>query len=102
MCYGVILEAMDLLAEKGIHAQYHQVRTLWPMLDETPAFTARCKNIFVVEYNATGQLAKLIIAHGGEESNISSILRYDGIPMQAKDLVSQVMTKLNLKEDEVA
>jgi len=102
MCYGVILEAIDLLAQKGIFAQYHQVRTLWPMLDDTPAFTKRCPNIFVVEYNATAQLAKLIIAHGGEEENINNILRYDGIPMQAQDLVNSVISKLNLKEDEVA
>jgi type III secretion system FlhB-like substrate exporter len=72
------------------------------MLDETPAFTKRCPNIFVVEYNATAQLAKLIIAHGGEEENINNILRYDGIPMQAQDLVNSVISKLNLKEDEVA
>jgi pyruvate/2-oxoacid:ferredoxin oxidoreductase alpha subunit len=102
MCYGVILEAIDLLAQKGIFAQYHQLRTLWPMLDDTPAFTKRCPNIFVVEYNATAQLAKLIIAHGGEEENINNILRYDGIPMQAQDLVNSVISKLNLKEDEVA
>jgi 2-oxoglutarate ferredoxin oxidoreductase subunit alpha len=102
MCYGVILEAVDLLAEKGVHSQYHQVKTLWPMLDETPAFTQRCPNVFVVEYNATGQLAKLIVAHGGSESNIHNILRYDGIPMQAADIVNDVMKKMNIKEDEVA
>ena len=102
MCYGVILEAVDLLAEKGVHSQYHQVKTFWPMLDETPAFTQRCPNVFVVEYNATGQLAKLIVAHGGSESNIHNILRYDGIPMQAADIVNDVMKKMNIKEDEVA
>jgi len=102
MCYGVILEAVDLLAEKGVHSQYHQVKTLWPMLGETPAFTHRCPNVFVVEYNATGQLAKLIVAHGGSESNIHNILRYDGIPMQAADIVNDVMKKMNIKEDEVA
>ena len=102
MCYGVILEAMDILSSKGIHTQYHQVRTLWPMLDETPAFTQRCPNNFVVEYNYQAQLKKLIHSHGGNEENMHSILRYDGVPMQAKDLVNEVITKLNLKEDKVA
>jgi 2-oxoglutarate ferredoxin oxidoreductase subunit alpha len=102
MCYGVILEAMDLLAEKGIHTQYHQVRTLWPMLEETPAFTRRCPNNFVVEYNYQAQLMKLISAHGGNENNMHSILRYDGVPMQAKDLVNAVIKKLNLEKEEVA
>ena len=102
MCYGVILEAMDILSSKGIHTQYHQVRTLWPMLDETPAFTQRCPNTFVVEYNYQAQLKKLIHSHGGNDENMHSILRYDGVPMQAKDLVNEVITKLNLKEDKVA
>jgi hypothetical protein len=72
------------------------------MLEETPAFTQRCPNNFVVEYNYQAQLKKLIHAHGGNEENMHSILRYDGVPMQAKDLVNEVITKLNLKEDKVA
>ncbi|MEQ8232803.1 MAG: 2-oxoacid:acceptor oxidoreductase subunit alpha [Gammaproteobacteria bacterium] len=102
MTYGVILEAMDLLAEHGIYAQYHQPRTLFPMLDETPAFTRRCHRTYVVEYSATAQLAKLIVAQGGEQANIHNILKYDGTPMRAEELVRRVLGDLGVKEVEVA
>ena len=103
MTYGVILEAMDLLAEQGIHTQYHQLRTLFPMLDETAAFTRRCKQVYVVEYNATAQLLKLITAHGAEEAHLRSFLKYDGTPMRAEELVHRVVADLDRqKEVEVA
>jgi|TARA_B100000929_G_scaffold217246_1_gene173972 2-oxoglutarate ferredoxin oxidoreductase subunit alpha len=95
--YGVIHEAMDILAERNIHAQYHQLRTIWPMLEETPEFTRRCRHVFVVEYNSTGQLATLIVAHGGEEAHIHSVLAYDGMPLQAEDLVQEVIELMNLR-----
>ena len=102
LTYGVILEVMDILAERDIHSQYHQVRTICPMLEETGAFTHRCKNVFVLEYNAGAQLAKVIIANGGNENNIHSILRYDGVPMNSGDIVKRVIEHLGIKEEEVA
>jgi len=96
--YGVINEAMDILAERNIHSQFHQLRTIWPMLEETPEFTRRCRHVFVVEYNSTGQLATLIIAHGGEEAHIQSILAYDGMPLQAEGLVQEVIEFMSLRE----
>ena len=102
LTYGVILEVMDILAEKDIHSQYHQVRTICPMLEETGSFTHRCKSVFVLEYNAGAQLAKVIIANGGNESHIHSILRYDGVPMNSGDVVKQVLEHLGIKEEEVA
>ncbi|MEX2482534.1 MAG: 2-oxoacid:acceptor oxidoreductase subunit alpha [Gammaproteobacteria bacterium] len=102
MTYGVILEAIDILADQGIHAQYHQPRTLFPMLDETPAFTRRCRHVYVVEYNATAQLLKLIAAHGADQAHLRSILKYDGTPMRAEELVKRVVSDLGIKEVEVA
>ncbi len=102
MTYGVILETMDILAESDIHTQYHQLRTLCPMLEETASFTNRCKIVFVLEYNAGAQLANIIIANGGNEKRIKSILRFDGVPMNSKDIVKEVRTYLDLKEVEVA
>ena len=102
MTYGVILETMDILAESDIHTQYHQVRTLCPMLEETASFTNRCKVIFVLEYNAGAQLANIIIANGGNEDRIKSILRFDGVPMNSKEIVKEVLTYLNIKKVDVA
>ena len=72
------------------------------MLEETPAFTRRCKHVIVVEYNATAQLAKLVVANGGDETHIQNFLKYDGTPMRAVELVEFVTETLNLKENEVA
>ena len=102
MTYGVILEAMDILAADGVVTQYHQLRTLWPMLEETAAFTQRCQHVFVVEYNATGQLARLIVAQGGEQAHICSILAYDGIPLRAASLAREIKDRMRLREDKVA
>ncbi|MGE4616426.1 MAG: 2-oxoacid:acceptor oxidoreductase subunit alpha, partial [Gammaproteobacteria bacterium] len=102
MAYGVILEAMDLLADQGIATQYHQPRTLWPMLDETVAFTYSCRKVYVVEYNATAQLAKLIIGQGGDRKHIDSVLKYDGTPMRAEDIVDHVSNDISNQKAEVA
>ncbi len=96
--YGVINEAMDILAERNINSQFHQLRTIWPMLEETPEFTRRCRHVFVVEYNSTGQLATLIVAHGGEGAHIHSVLAYDGMPLQAEGLVQEVIELMSLRE----
>jgi len=102
MTYGVITEALEILDDKGISAQYHQPRTLWPMLDETPEFTRRTGCTIVVEYNATGQLSRLIAAHGGDESNMHSILGFDGVPLRAHDLVQRVIEILDSRRHKVA
>ncbi|MED5407718.1 MAG: 2-oxoacid:acceptor oxidoreductase subunit alpha [Pseudomonadota bacterium] len=102
MTHGVILEAIEILAERGFSAQYHQLQTLWPMLEETPAFTRDCPCVFVVEYNSTKQLAKLIIAHGGEDAHIENVLVYDGVPLRAVDLVQKVIERLETRGDKVA
>ena len=102
MTYGVILETMDILAESDIHTQFHHVRSLCPMLDETPAFTQRVKTVFVLEYNSGAQLANIIIANGGKREHIKSILRYDGVPMNSKEIVKEVIDYLGIKKVEVA
>ena len=102
MTHGVILEAMDILAARGVPTQYHQPQTLWPMLDETPDFTRGCPCVFVVEYNATGQLARLIVAHGGAEAHIESVLVYDGVPLRAEDLVQKVIERMDSRRHKVA
>lgn len=102
MTFGVILETMDILAESDIHTQYHQLRTLHPMLEETAAFINRCKVTFVLEYNAGAQLSNIIAANGGNPEKIKSILRFDGVPMNSKDVVKEVVNYLGIQEVNVA
>ena len=102
MTYGVILETMDMLAESDIHTQYHQLRTIHPMLEETAVFVNRCNVVFVLEYNAGAQLANIIIANGGNAKKIKNILRFDGVPMNSKEIVKEVLNHLGIKEVNVA
>jgi len=91
MMYGVILEAMEELKEKGINTQYFQPRTIWPMLDDIYEFIDRCERVYVIDLNAQGQLAHLLMHQGVDSSKIISICRYDGLPYRPGYLVSQIV-----------
>ncbi|NIP29849.1 MAG: hypothetical protein GTO02_06285 [Candidatus Dadabacteria bacterium] len=93
MIYGVILEAMEQLEAEGIKTQYLQPRTIWPVLDEVLEFIDNCDRVYVVEYNAVGQLAHLLMHQGADSSKIVKILRYNGIPFRPNDIFRKVMDK---------
>lgn len=91
MVFGVILEAMDSLADRGIDTQYFQTRTLWPMLDETIDFINGCDVVYVVELNATAQLASLFVREGADRTRIRNLLHYDGTPIRSDAVVNFVV-----------
>ena len=101
MTYGVILEAMDILAESDIYA-ISSTENYSSHARETAAFTNRCKVVFVLEYNAGAQLANIIISNGGNAKKIKNILRFDGVPMNSKDVVKEVLNYLGITEVNVA
>jgi 2-oxoglutarate ferredoxin oxidoreductase subunit alpha len=78
--YGVIKEAAEELNKNGgSYSQLH-LNQIWPF--PTEAVTAALKNAqhsFVIENNATGQLAGLIRRETGLSAG-RSILKYDGRP----------------------
>ena len=88
--FGPILEAVERLEAQGIPVAYHQPRTLWPMLPDTIDFINSHERVFVVELNATAQIAKLFIREGAEADRISNVLRFDGEPMRPNDVVAPV------------
>ena len=104
MTFGVILEALDTLADRGVDAQYFQPRTLWPMLDETIQFINGCDVVYVVDLNAQGQLAGLFVREGADASRIRKLLHYDGTPIRSDAVVAFVMNDQNqaLGAEEVA
>jgi 2-oxoglutarate ferredoxin oxidoreductase subunit alpha len=104
MTFGVILEALDTLADRGIDAQYFQPRTLWPMLDETIEFINGCDVVYVVDLNAEGQLAGLFVREGAEAARIRKLLHYDGTPIRSDAVVEFVVRDQNqgLDVEEVA
>jgi 2-oxoglutarate ferredoxin oxidoreductase subunit alpha len=91
MTYGVILEAMELLKDQGVDTQYHQPRTIWPILDETLSFIKKCKRVYVVEHNAVGQLAHLFMHQGANSDKLVKLLKYDGTILKPSELAYNVM-----------
>ena len=92
MSFGVILEALDALADRGIDLQYLQPRTLWPMLDETIDFINERETVYVVDLNAEGQLAGLMVHAGADVERIRGIRHYDGTPIRSDAIVSFVVS----------
>jgi len=98
MCFGVILEAIDTLADRGIDTQYFQPRTLWPMLDETIDFINGSDVVYVVDLNSGAQLAGLLIREGADAARIENILHYDGTPIRSDAVVEFVVNDLEQRE----
>ncbi|MBZ0130830.1 MAG: 2-oxoacid:acceptor oxidoreductase subunit alpha [Rhodobacteraceae bacterium] len=88
---GVIAEASERLNARGTPVQYLQVRTLWPVLDETAEFIRSCDHVYVVEHNGEGQLAHLLDGHGAF-GNLRSLTKNDGVPFRCADLVRHIAT----------
>ncbi len=89
--YGVLLETMEVLEQGGVGAQLLQPRTIFPVLDETLEFVASCDRVYVVEHNATGQLAGIIAHAGGDSQRMRRVLRYDGLPLRPHDIAQEIL-----------
>ncbi len=78
--YGAMQEAVDILRKEGAGLNMLHLNGLWPLPAEavTDVLSA-AHNSYVIENNATGQLAYLIKAETGR--NVSGkILKFDGRP----------------------
>ncbi len=91
---GAVMERAAIrLAKAGTEVQILQPRTLWPVLEETVDFVRDCKRVYVIEHNATGQLAHLVSGGGAPKEHMTSLLKYDGTPFRAVDLVDAILAK---------
>ena len=88
--YGALKEAVDILRGDGLDVNLLHLNELWPFPAE--AVTAALdgtRQSFVVENNATGQLARLIRAESGNKVT-GSILKFDGRPFTPTLIVSEL------------
>jgi 2-oxoglutarate ferredoxin oxidoreductase subunit alpha len=77
--FGAIHEAVDLLRQGGTSVNMLHLNELWPFPAEAVADAIdRANRSYIIENNATGQLARLIRAETGKD--VSQILKYDGCP----------------------
>jgi 2-oxoglutarate ferredoxin oxidoreductase subunit alpha len=87
-CDGAIREALDRLAEKGIHADYCRIRA-FPFGKKVLQFLEQHEQVFVVEQNRDAQLRTLLMAETAfPGSRLKSILHYGGLPMDYRYVVA--------------
>jgi len=88
--YGAIHEAVDILRKEDASVNMLHLNELWPFPTEavTDAIS-KAHNSYVIENNATGQLARLIKAETGCDVS-DRILKYDGRPFTPAYLAEAV------------
>ncbi|MEI7680765.1 MAG: 2-oxoacid:acceptor oxidoreductase subunit alpha [Betaproteobacteria bacterium] len=83
-------EALDVLAERGIHVNALRVRS-FPFQDEIADFVASHPWVFVVEQNRDAQLKTLLVNEAKvNPAHLLSVLHYDGTPITARFIVEQI------------
>jgi 2-oxoglutarate ferredoxin oxidoreductase subunit alpha len=83
-------EALDVLAERGIHINALRVRG-FPFQEEINDFVASHPWVFVIEQNRDAQLKTMLVNEAKlNASRLLSILHYDGTPITARYIVEQI------------
>jgi 2-oxoglutarate/2-oxoacid ferredoxin oxidoreductase subunit alpha len=97
--FGPIMESMEQLAEKNTPTKFHQVRSIFPLLeDDLGQFIQSVDKVFVVENNYSGQLASLIRRSFPDSgSKIESITKFDGSSFKPKEITAAVLSGLQTK-----
>jgi 2-oxoglutarate ferredoxin oxidoreductase subunit alpha len=88
------LEALDLLAEEGIHLD--AMRPLaFPFGKAFRDFVDSHERIFVIEQNRDAQFRSLMMIElGVDAANLISVLNYDGMPITADNIYRQIKSGL--------
>ncbi len=95
--YGPIIESMAQLQERGTKVRFHQLRTVFPLLeDDLKEFMQGLEGIFVVENNYQGQLARMIKSVTADNERIVNITKFDGTsfkPIEITNAISSTLSK---------
>lgn len=86
-----VVEAMDLLQEKGIKADYLRIRSL-PLFEDVKEFITAHEKVFVVELNRDGQLLQILTMNFpvvGEK--LVKVAHMDGLPLAARWVSDQIV-----------
>ncbi len=83
----------QLRSEHGIEFNYMRIRAL-PFTSHLKEFVGRCKRVYSVEQNRDGQMGDLIrLEVEGDQDKIVKILHYQGLPLDARFITSQVIAE---------
>ncbi|MGI8619046.1 MAG: 2-oxoacid:acceptor oxidoreductase subunit alpha [Gemmatimonadaceae bacterium] len=93
-CHRAVLEAIELLAGRGIAVDYLRIRG-FPFVSEVDAFLRSHQRIFVVEQNRDAQLASLLALETGfARERLEHVGTFGGMPLSARDVVEDVVAAL--------
>ncbi len=93
-CDPAVREAVDLMAEDGIAADYMRIRG-FPFHKSVEAFLYEHEFCFVVEQNRDAQLRSLLVLETCvPKDRVRSVLVYGGFPLSARHVMEQIATKL--------
>jgi 2-oxoglutarate ferredoxin oxidoreductase subunit alpha len=93
-CDPAVREAVEILAERGISADYMRVCG-FPFHNDVQAFMYEHDLCFVVEQNRDAQLRSLLTLETCvPKDRLRSVLVYGGFPLSAKHVVDRIMNQL--------
>lgn len=83
-------EALDLLAEEGVHIDALRVKA-FPFNRDIEDFIEKHDRVFVVEQNRDGQLRKMLIIECDiDPKKLQLVRHYDGMPITARTIRNQI------------
>lgn len=89
-------EAIDFLEDKKMHFDAMRLKA-FPFNEEVKAFIDAHEKVFVIEQNRDAQLKSLLLIELGIDSKkIVSVLNYDGLPITADNIITQITKELPL------
>jgi len=94
---GAVVEALDKLAENGIHADYMRVRA-FPFNGDVSEFVKNHETVFVVEQNRDAQLRSLLILETNTNAaKLIPVLHYNGMPIPSQCVVEGLCKHLQVE-----
>lgn len=88
-----ILEALDLLEQEGIKADYLRIRA-FPLKEDVQKFIESHQRIYVVEINRDGQLRQiLMINYPQNAGKLVQVSRINGLPLSARWIRDEILAQ---------
>jgi len=101
-CDRAVREALTLLAERGVQADYMRIRA-FPFDERVEAFLEKHDRCFVVEQNRDAQLRTLLTMETrAPKEKLASVLFWGGFPLSARHVVDGITSQLGQAEADQA
>jgi 2-oxoglutarate ferredoxin oxidoreductase subunit alpha len=86
---------VDILNKEGASVNALHLTELWPFpVEAVTKALDKTKNSYVIENNATGQLAQLIRAETGKKVS-GMVLKYDGRPFTPAHIIRELRREVH-------